>query len=70
MKAGASCFELVPCWHGGDDFQRFGHTCPAAFGLVVDRTNQAPPYLYGVTYTRYINPWLALRGSVGIIQCV
>ena len=31
LNAGASCFELVPCWPGGDDFQRFGQTCPAAF---------------------------------------
>ena len=31
LKAGTSCFELVPYWPGGDDFQRFGQTCPAAF---------------------------------------
>jgi hypothetical protein len=31
LKAGASCFELVPCWPGGEDFQRFGQTCRAAF---------------------------------------
>ena len=31
LKAGASCFELVPCWLGGEDFQRFGQTCRAAF---------------------------------------
>ena len=31
LKAGASCFELVLCWPGGDDFQRFGQTGPATF---------------------------------------
>jgi hypothetical protein len=31
LKAGASCFELVPCWLGGEDFQRFEQTYPATF---------------------------------------
>jgi hypothetical protein len=31
LNAGASCFEPVPRWPGGEDFQRVGQTCPAAF---------------------------------------